>query len=312
MQASRLESGGDIDRNSSIEFFFDGRSLTGYRGDTLASALLANNVSMVARSIKYHRPRGILSAGLEEPNALVACVDEAGNLIPNLKATEVWLQPGLKAHSQNNWPCLKIDVGALLQLFSRFLSAGFYYKTFMWPPSGWPRVYEKLIRQVAGQGRVTLGADQKYYDRRQTRCDTLVIGAGSQGIDEALAASGRNESVLLVDQDSRVGGSSQWDLQPGDAGNQQQWLKQKLIQLEQASNIRCMANTLAFGQYDHGLVLAVEQHTSGVHSIYWRIRAKRIVLATGSIEQPLIFPGNDRPGIMLAAATRQYIYRYAV
>ena len=312
MQASRLESGGDIDRSSSIEFFFDGRPLIGYPGDTLASALLANNVSMVARSIKYHRPRGILSAGLEEPNALVACADEAGNLIPNLKATEVWLQPGLKAHSQNNWPCLKIDVGALLQLLSRFLSAGFYYKTFMWPPSGWPRVYEKLIRQVAGHGRIVLGADKKCYDRRQARCDTLVVGAGSQGIVEALAASGRNESVLLVDQDSGVGGSSQWDLRPGDGGNQQQWLRQKLIQLEQASNIRCMTNTLAFGQYDHGLVLAVEQRKSGVHSIYWRIRAKRIIFATGSIEQPLIFPGNDRPGIMLAAATRQYIYRFAV
>ena len=312
MHSSRLESGGQIDRSKSIEFCFDGKLLTGFPGDTLASALLANDVSVVARSIKYHRPRGILCAGLEEPNALVTCADQSGNLIPNLKVTEVWLRMGLQVYSQNNWPNLRFDIGALLQLLHRFLLPGFFYKTFMWPPDAWHRVYEGVIRRFAGQGKITLTPDKRLYDKRHTSCDTLVIGAGTRGIDEALAASVRNESVLLIDQDSVVGGSSLWDSQLYEGENQKQLFQEKISQLKKDSRIRCVTNTLAFGQYDHGLVLAVKEGPSSTQSIYWNIRSKNIVFATGSVEQPMIFPGNDRPGIMLASAVRKYIYRFAV
>ena len=221
MQRFRLESGGHIDRNKSMEFYFDRKLLTGYSGDTLASALLANGISIVARSIKYHRPRGILSAGLEEPNALVTCADLSGELIPNLKATEVWLRDNLHAYSQNNWPTLKCDIGSLLQAFRRFLPPGFYYKTFMWPPEAWHRIYERVLRRLAGHGTITLTPDTRLYDKRYTQCETLIIGAGASGIAEALAASRRNESVLLIDQDSIIGGSSLWDL-PANKSQQRQ------------------------------------------------------------------------------------------
>jgi sarcosine oxidase subunit alpha len=242
MHSSRLESGGQIDRSKSIEFCFDGKLLTGFLGDTLASALLANDVSVVARSIKYHRPRGILSAGLEEPSALVTCTDQSGNLIPNLKVTEVWLRKGLQAYSQNNWPSLRFDIGALLQLLRRFLVPGFFYKTFMWPPDAWHRVYERVIRRFAGQGKITLTPDKRLYDKRHTSCDTLVIGAGTRGIDEALAASGRNESVLLIDQDSVVGGSSLWDSQLYEGENQKQLFQKKIAQLQKDSRIRIIVS----------------------------------------------------------------------
>ena len=311
MQRFRLESGGHIDRNKSMEFYFDRKLLTGYSGDTLASALLANGISIVARSIKYHRPRGILSAGLEEPNALVTCADLSGELIPNLKATEVWLRDNLHAYSQNNWPTLKCDIGSLLQAFRRFLPPGFYYKTFMWPPEAWHRIYERVLRRLAGHGTITLTPDTRLYDKRYTQCETLIIGAGASGIAEALAASRRNESVLLIDQDSIIGGSSLWDL-PANKSQQRQLFRKNICQLKNDSRIRCMTNMLVFGQYDHGLVLAVKQDPSTTHSIYWRIRFKNIIFATGFIEQPMIFPDNDRPGIMLASAVRKYIYRFSV
>ena len=311
MQRSRLESGGHIDRNKSIEFYFDGKLLTGYSGDTLASALLANGISVVARSVKFHRPRGVLSAGLEEPNALVTCSDVNGELIPNLKATEVWLRNGLQAYSQNNWPTLKYDIGSLLQCFRRFLPPGFYYKTFMWPSEGWHRIYERVLRRFAGHGTTTLTPDTRLYDKRHTKCETLVIGAGLHGIEEALAASQRNESVLIVDQDSIIGGSSLWE-SAINKSDQRELIKEKISLLKNDSRIRCMTKMLVFGHYDHGLVLAVTEPLSTTHAIYWRIRFKNIVFATGFIEQPMIFPDNDRPGIMLASAVRKYVYRFAV
>ena len=312
MQTGRLQSGGCIDRSKPIYFSFNGRLLDGYEGDTLASALLANNISLVARSIKYHRPRGIISAGLEEPSALVACADEHGMMIPNLKATEVRLHKGLKVRSQNCWPFVELDLGALLQIGSALLTAGFYYKTFMWPKDWWHRVYEKMVRRAAGQGRVSFDADKKRFDKRSTRCDTLVIGSGPTGIRAALSAVESGASVILVEQDSAFGGSSLWEKTSIESLPADEWLYRKNEALEQHSNLRCMLNTLAFGQYDHGLILAVEQNKAKVDSILWRIRARNIIFATGATEQPLVFPGNDRPGIMLAASVRQYIYRYAV
>ncbi len=304
MQIRRLKTGGCIDRSKPIYFSFNNRLLDGYEGDTLASALLANNVSLVARSIKYHRPRGIISAGLEEPCALVACADEHGMMIPNLKTTEARLNKGLTARSQNCWPFVELDIGALLQMGSALLAVGFYYKTFMWPKDWWHRVYEKFIRRAAGQGRVTYDADKRLYDKKYAHCDTLVIGSGPTGIEAALSAAESGVSVILIEQDCVIGGSVLWEKTSTDSLT--------TIKLKQYKNLRFMVNTLAFGQYDHGLILAVEQNKKNVESIFWRIRAKSIVFATGATEQPLVFPGNDRPGIMLAAAVRQYIYRYAV
>lgn len=311
MQSRRLPNGGRIDRSKEISFSFNGRLLTGYAGDTLASALIANGISLVARSIKYHRPRGILSAGLEEPSALLACTDIHGVFIPNLKATEVRLAQNMQVRSQNCWPNLWLDVGALLQLGSKLLSAGFYYKTFMWPQKCWHSVYEKMIRRAAGQGKLESKPDQKLYDKRNTYCDVLVIGSGPKGLSAAISAAKTNSSVLLIEQDQSFGGTALWEY--GDTDNSDESpLSDSLQKLDQLPNVRCMINTLAFGQYDHGLVLAVEKIAGTIDSIYWRIRAKEIIVATGAIERPLIFPGNDRPGIMLAAAVRQYIYRYAV
>ena len=312
MQPQRLASGGRIDRKQLIHFSFNGQQLSGYSGDTLASALLANDISPVSRSIKYHRLRGIMSAGLEEPSALLACADEHGEFIPNLKATEVRLRPGLVASSQNCWPSLAFDFGAILQTWSAIMSAGFYYKTFKWPEQWWHAVYEKYIRRAAGQGRVSTRRDAKRYDKRNLNCDTLVIGSGPVGIEAAISAAQSGASVVLIEQDQALGGSALWDDMAIDSKPADQWLTEQLSRLEQFPNIRCMTSTLAFGQYDHGLVLAVEQVQAHIEAILWRIRAKQVVLATGAIEQPLVFCGNDRPGIMLASAVRQYIYRYAI
>jgi glycine cleavage system aminomethyltransferase T/NADPH-dependent 2,4-dienoyl-CoA reductase/sulfur reductase-like enzyme len=312
MQARRLESGGRIDRSKLVSFSFNGQQLSGYVGDTLASALLANNISLVSRSIKYHRPRGILAAGLEEPSALVSCADEHRVFVPNFKATELRLKDGLAVRSQNFWPSLKIDFGTLLQIGSAILTAGFYYKTFMWPRQWWHRIYEKMIRRIAGQGRISYDMDSKRYDKRHINCDVLIIGSGPHGINAALSAAESDVQVVLVEQDRELGGSALWEKKPVDSTPADQWLEERIVRLGKFSNCRCVVNTLAFGQYDHGLVLAVEQKSGYAETIFWRIRAKRIEFATGSTERPLVFANNDRPGIMLAASVRQYIYRYAV
>jgi heterotetrameric sarcosine oxidase alpha subunit len=312
IQPRRLPNGGLIDRDTTLCFSFNGRLLEGYAGDSLASALLANNISTVARSFKYHRARGILSAGLEEPNALISCVHHNGDLVPNLKATEVKLEKGLLAYSQNCWPSVKLDLGAVLQVGAAVLSAGFYYKTFMWPPKGWHKLYEKMIRHIAGQGRASTRADGRLYDRRNAHCDLLIVGAGPAGLSAALAAADSGFSVMLVEQDSLPGGSTLWEAGEIDSMPASTWREQTMKTLRASRNIRIKCNTLAFGHYDHGRVMAVEAATDGVDSISWRIRCRYLVLACGASERPLIFPGNDRPGIMLAASVRQYIHRYAV
>ena len=312
MQSRRLENGGLIDRDARIYFTFNGRLLEGHGGDSLASALLANGVNPVARSIKYHRPRGILSAGLEEPNALVSLTLPNGVTVPNLKATELRLQNGMAAHSQNCWPSVKLDLGELLQVGSGLLSAGFYYKTFMWPPKAWHRIYEKLIRRIAGQGRIGTRPDPRSYDRRNAWCDLLVVGAGPAGLGAALAAADSGKSVLLLEQDALLGGSTLWDQQQIEGLPAARWRQLVLRSLATYQNVRIQCNTLAFGHYDHGRVMALESHADGVDAISWRIRCRRLLLACGASERPLVFPGNDRPGIMLAAAVRQYIHRYAV
>ena len=311
IQVRRLPTGGLIDRETTLYFSFNGRLLEGYAGDSLASALLANNISTVARSFKYHRARGILAAGLEEPNALISC-NYNGVLVPNLKATEIRLEKGLQAYSQNCWPSVKLDFGALLQSVAALLSVGFYYKTFMWPPQGWHKLYEKIIRRIAGQGRASSRPDSRLYDRRNAHCDLLIIGSGAAGLSAALAAADSEFSVLLLEQDAVPGGSTLWETGEIDSMPASQWREQTLKTLRASLNIRIKCNTLAFGHYDHGRVMALEGAADGVDSISWRIRCRYLVLACGASERPLIFPGNDRPGIMLAASVRQYIQRYAV
>jgi sarcosine oxidase subunit alpha len=312
MQSRRLDSGGLIDRSATLYFSFNGRLLQGHDGDSLASALLANGINPVARSFRYHRPRGILCAGLEEPNALVSLALPNGVTVPNLKATELRLQNGMTARSQNCWPSVDFDLGSLLQIASGLLSAGFYYKTFMWPPQAWQRVYEKLIRRIAGQGRVSLRPDPRSYDRRNAFCDLLIVGSGPAGLAAACAAADSGKSVLLLEQDALPGGSTLWDQQRIDDLPAAEWRQRTLKTLVAHPNVRIRCNTLAFGHYDHGRVMALESHADGVAAISWRIRCRRLLLACGATERPLVFPGNDRPGIMLAASVRQYIYRYAV
>jgi len=312
MQQQRLQQGGCIDRSRPLYYTFNNRLLQGYEGDSLASALLANNINPVARSIKYHRPRGILSSGLEEACALVCIDDKHGRFRPNLKATEVRLEANLVAKSQNCWPRVDFDIGAILQLGSALLSAGFYYKTFMWPKAWWQQLYEKVIRRAAGQGRASTKNDDKRYDRRFDYCDVLIIGSGPAGLSAALTAAEQGVKVILMEQDSLAGGTSIWEQTRIDSMSASQWRAQALEKIEQQDNIHLMPNCLAFGHYDHGCVMAVERYTTPIDSISWRIRAGRVLFACGATEKPLVFPGNDRLGIMLAASVRQYIYRYAV
>jgi sarcosine oxidase subunit alpha len=302
-----------------VPFRFNGRSYQGYAGDTLASALLANDVHLVGRSFKYHRPRGIFSAGSEEPNALVTIDRGGGRTTPNLRATQIELYPGLTARSQNHFPSLRFDLGAAAGWMSPLLSAGFYYKTFMWPPSFWHRIYEPAIRAAAGLGRAPASADPDRYAHRYAHCDVLVIGAGPAGLAAALAASTAGARVILCDEQAACGGSllsepnATIDGWPAPA-----WLAETLALL--GERVTVLPRTTAFGWYPDNLVGLAERLTDH-HEVadvnqprerLWQVRASEIVLATGAIERPLVFPQNDRPGIMLAEAARSYLYRYGV
>ncbi|MEI2805681.1 MULTISPECIES: 2Fe-2S iron-sulfur cluster-binding protein [Paracoccaceae] len=310
---SRLPSGGRIDRGTVLSFTFDGEEMHGHPGDTLASALLAQDRHFVARSIKYHRPRGILSAGIEEPSALVTVADATGST-PNLKATEVALRDGLRVFSQNAWPRLERDAGALIGLGGRALGAGFYYKTFLWPAGAWSGTWSRLIRRMAGHGKADPPPDPALYDKRRKSCDILVIGAGPAGLSAALAAAQSGATVVLVEQDQALGGSLLYSRETAQGLSAVDWAQDAAAALGELSNVTVMPRTLAFGHYDHGLVQAVETRPPGsaARAILWKIRARRILLATGAIERPVVFPGNDRPGVMLAGAVRQYIRRFAV
>ncbi len=318
-QAQRLAAGGLVDRARALRFSFDGRSLTGFRGDTLAAALLANGVRLVGRSFKYHRPRGILSAGPEEPNALIE-LRTGARREPNSKATTVELFDGLQASSQNRFPSLAFDLLAVNQWVSPFLSAGFYYKTFMWPASFWEPVYEKLIRRAAGLGRASGVPDPDHYEKAHAFCDVLVIGGGPAGLMAALVAARAGARVILADEDFRTGGRAlaerrQIDGQPASA-----WAAGVLAELESFPEVRIMPRTTVFGAYDGGVYGAVERVSDHLpvpppHQVRqraWRIVARRCVLAAGAIERPLVFAGNDRPGVMLAGAVRAYLNRFAV
>ena len=319
-QEFRLARGGRIDRERVLNFRFDGVSYTGHPGDTLASALLANGVHLVARSFKYHRPRGILSAGVEEPNALVT-LGEGARREPNVRATEAELFEGLVAESQNRWPSLRFDVGALAGLFAKLLPAGFYYKTFMWPGACWLGVYEKLIRRMGGMGRAPEYPDPERYETRYAHCDLLVVGAGPAGLSAAMEAGRSGARVILADMQSDLGGTllvrqAKIDSKPGS-----EWVAGAAQSLAGLENVEVLTRTTIAGYYDHNYLVGLQrvsdhlplaEREGAVRQRLWRIRAKRVVLATGAIERPLVFADNDRPGVMLASAVEAYINRFAV
>jgi sarcosine oxidase subunit alpha len=318
-QPFRVPESGRIDRSQVVHFSFDERAYEGFAGDTLASALLANDVYLVGRSFKYHRPRGILSAGSEEPNALVTVDRGAGRVTPNLRATQVELYDGLTARSQNRFPSLRFDLGALAGLAAPLLSAGFIYKSFMWPPSFWKRLYEPAIRRAAGLGRAPTEADPDRYLHRYAHCDVLIVGGGAAGLAAALGASATGARAILCDEQPELGGGLLDEPNVTiDGWPAPDWVREAIGTL--GDSITLLPRTTAFGWYPNNMIGLVERVTD--HQSHpdpkrprerlWQVRAERVMLATGAIERPLIFPGNDRPGIMLAGAARTYLYRYGV
>jgi len=317
----RTPGGGRIDRTQRLTFKFDGRSYEGFAGDTLASALLGNGVHLVGRSFKYHRPRGLLAAGSEEPNGLVTVTRDAARVTPNLRATQVELYDGLIAESQNRWPSLQRDFGRINDVLSAFFPAGFYYKTFMWPRKAWKSLYEPMIRRAAGLGRAPVHADPDRYAQRYAHCDVLIVGAGPAGIAAALSAAESGARVMLCDETNEFGGSLLTDTNAMIDGQETRaWVQSSVALLAQNSRVTLLPRTTAFGYFPHNLI-GLNQRLADHLAIapvnqprerLWQVRARAVVLATGAIERPLVFPGNDRPGILLAGAAHTYLNRYGV
>jgi methylglutamate dehydrogenase subunit C len=318
MAARRLEQGGRIDRSRPLRFTWDGRAMSGYQGDTLASALLAANERVVGRSFKYHRPRGVMSAGVEESGALVT-VGRGPRRDPNVRATGQELYEGLVANGQNAWPNVRFDVAGLNNLFSRFFVAGFYYKTFMGMPpfewgrgTGWWMWYEKIIRRAAGMGTVSRDPDPDRYEHAHDHCDVLVVGSGPAGLEAARTAAEAGLDVVLAELDHEPGGT--YLAAADDAG------RIKHIEAARSAGVRIMTRTTVFGLYDHavaGLCERVTDHLSTPsrhqprHRL-WTLRARYTIVAAGAMERHLAFGNNDRPGVMNASAGRIYLNRYGI
>ncbi len=305
----RLPQGGRIRRETSVGFTWEGRAMSGLAGDTLASALLANGVRVVGRSFKYHRPRGIFGAGVEEPNAIV---DLAWNdrHDPNARATLVDLLPGMAARGVNGFPSVRHDILGFFDVCHRLLPAGFYYKTFMAP--NWHR-YEPAIRRMAGLGRLRETADTLHYETRHAHCDVLVIGGGPAGLAAARAAGATGLRVMLVDDRVGWGGSLRWRGGTIDDMPAMAWVDATIAALD---NVTLLSRTTAFGYYDHNAVGLIERRAHAAsgwaEERVWHVRANQVVLATGAIERPLVFPDNDHPGVMSAGAVLQYLREFAV
>jgi heterotetrameric sarcosine oxidase alpha subunit len=317
-QSHRID-GGQIDRSKTFRFTFDGIPYQGHPGDTLASALLANGVRLMGRSFKYHRPRGPISSGSEEPNALVE-LRNGGRQEPNTRATVAELFDGLSANSQNRWPSLRFDAMGVNDKLSTFFAAGFYYKTFMWPKSFWEKLYEPIIRRAAGLGSVTREEDPDDYDKGFLHCDLLVIGAGPTGLMAALTAGRAGKRVILADEDFRMGG--RLNAETYTIGNAQgaDWAAGVAAELSSMPNVRLMTRTTVIGAFDHGIYGAVERVSDHLptpakgkpRQVLWRIYTQRAILAGGATERPIAFENNDRPGIMMAGALRAYANRWGV
>ncbi|MEP3441678.1 MAG: sarcosine oxidase subunit alpha family protein [Sulfitobacter sp.] len=316
-QPNRLK-GGQINRAKPLNFRFDGKSYTGYQGDTLASALLANGVRLMGRSFKYHRPRGPLTAGSEEPNALVE-LRSGARKEPNTRATTIELYDGLSAKSQNRWPSLAMDAMAINDRLSNFLTAGFYYKTFMWPAAFWEKIYEPIIRKAAGLGSLSKMEDPDCYDKGFRHCDLFIIGAGPAGLSAALTAGRSGAEVILVDEDFAMGGRLNSETIALDNDSADRWVARTLAELASMNNVRLMPRTTVIGAFDHGIYGAVERVSDHLatpqngkpRQILWRIYARKALLCAGATERPIAFDNNDRPGIMLASAMRSYVNRWA-
>ncbi len=317
-QPYRLAEGGRIDRSRPLRFSFNGKFFEGYQGDTLASALLANGVDIVGRSFKYGRPRGIVAAGAEEPNAVLQ-VGEGALTIPNLRASQTELYEGLTARSVTGWPGVNFDLKAIAGWFGKLMPPGFYYKTFMSPTRLWPH-YERMLRKIAGLGRCPVEPDPDSYDKNFHHCEVLVIGAGPAGLTAAADAARDGARVILVDEQNEPGGSLLSAKETAEGESASEWLARTISELEQYENVLLLPRSTAFGYYDHNLVGVVERRADHLASSSQStsrqrlhcIRAGEVVLATGAIERPLVFSNNDRPGVMLASAVSTYVNRFGV
>jgi sarcosine oxidase subunit alpha len=317
-QPFRNAAGGRIDRSKPLSFSFDGRRYQGFAGDTLASALLANGVRLVGRSFKYHRPRGVFSAGVEEPNALVQ-LGRGARTEPNLQATRLELFDGLDAESQNRWPCLNFDIGAINSVFKALIPSGFYYKTFMWPKNLW-MAYERVIRNAAGMGKAPTAPDPDTYAKRYAHCDVLVAGGGPAGLMAALAAARSDARIVLADDGPEFGGMLLGNAETIDGKPAVDWVAGIVAELATLPNVTLLPRTIVTGYYDHNMLVLLERVADHLpapalhqpRQRLWQVRAKEVVLATGSLERPLVFADNDRPGVMLASAAQIFANRFAV
>ncbi len=319
MMRFRLPAGGRIDREQRLRFTFNGRQLEGHAGDTLASALIANGVHLTGRSFKYHRPRGILTAGSEEPSALVQ-LGVGARTEPNMRATQIELYDGLRAEGVNAWPSAAFDLNAWTGRLAPLLPAGFYYKTFLRPASFWKALYEPAIRRMAGLGRAPPAPDPDRYDRMNAHCDVLVVGAGASGLAAALAAGETGARVILMDERPAPGGALLGLSRGIDGRDGADWAADALARLSAMPNVRVLMRTTLFGYYDHNTLSALERRTDHLggrapaavsRQRLWTVKARQVVLATGAHERPLVFADNDRPGILLASAAQLYIRHYA-
>mgnify|MGYP001824313197 CR=1 FL=1 len=318
MPMKRLQSGGRIDRSQPLSFRFDGKAMQGFQGDTLASALLANDVALVGRSFKLHRPRGIVGSGAEEPNAILQ-VGTGARTEPNLRATQVELYDGLVAKTTKGWPNVRWDIGSINDVFARVFGAGFYYKTFMYPRAWWKH-YERLIRAAAGFGRAPVAADPDEYEHYNAHCDVLVAGGGPAGLIAALAATQAGARVIIADEQNEFGGSLLSSTATIGGDPAMDWVEQVVAALAEHDNVTLLPRSTVFGYFDHNFLTIAERCTDHLGPVdddrvrqrLWRVRAKQVVLAQGAFERPLAFCNNDRPGVMLASAVSTYIRRYAV
>ena len=318
-QDFRIKEKGYINRNKIINFKFNGKNYTGYEGDTLASALLANGIHLVGRSFKYHRPRGFFAAGVDEPNAKLQ-VQLNGHSEPNVNATEIELVEGISATSQNCWPSVEFDVGAINNLLQKFFPAGFYYKTFMWPKSFWYKIYEPFIRKAAGLGIASTKKDTERYEHKFEYCDLLVTGSGPAGLASAYAAAKSGAKVILAEDKHRFGGSLLMDDVSIDNLSGKDWADKIISELREMPNVIVKNRSQVFGYYDHNMLVMFER--TGDHlekkseftprQRLWYIRCKEVILSTGSIERPIVFGNNDTPGVMLSSGAKEYMKVYGV